>query len=224
MWYFIAGNFVSIVLSNILIKSLFFCDSLTVLESSIGWFLIEHIFEEYSLTTGKFFLISEDFRTVIQNFLMILRNVVFLAQSFNPLEFFIINLLLICVLTFYKQTHFYNKVKICVLVTYLFLFKSFLFLNYDLIYILFNASFLVLFCLITILFYIFILYWCLTLKKNYITQMLQVFTSKIIAYLLMNSCLGVFISLALILLVKIQENILHELILRIVLIYSYLIY
>ena len=54
--------------------------------------------------------------------------------------------------------------------------------------------------------------------------MLQVFTSKIISYLLMTSCLGVFISLALILLVKIQENILHELILRILLIYSYLIY
>ena len=74
MWYLISGNFISSLLFIILSSSLKNISSLPNFESLVGWFLIEHIFEEYHLTTGKFFLISEDFRTLVKNFIMITRG------------------------------------------------------------------------------------------------------------------------------------------------------
>ena len=224
MWYFIAGNFVSSVSFIILVKSLQGTGYLSILESSVSWFLIEHVFEEYDSTFGKFFLVNEDFRTLVKNFVMILRNVIFLAQSFNPLEFFSINLLLVFIMSFYKKTYFYNIIKLCVFVSYIFLFKSFLFFNYCLIYTFCNIFFLTVLCLLTFFLYIVMLYWFLTLQKSKLKQTVLLIIIKISSYILLLFFMFILISLILILSVKIQENIVHELTLNIFFAYFYVIY
>ena len=86
MWYFISGKSMSLLVFVVLVKSLQNFIDLSLFESSIGWFLMEHVFEEYSLTAGKFFLINGDFRTLIKNFIVIIRNIIILPQIFILLE------------------------------------------------------------------------------------------------------------------------------------------
>lgn len=226
MWYLLYGNFVSSLLFIILLNSLKNLNYLSDFELSVGWFLIEHVFEEYNLTTGKFFLVSKDFRTLIKNFIMIIRNIIFLAQLFTPLEFIIINVLLLCTLILFKKTKFYNKLKILVLFSYYFLFKSFVFFDYYLISTLCSNFFLMILNLMAISLYVFILYCFLTLTKGKLKQIIQLVLIKIFLYLFVMIINFILISLLIFLLfsIKNQENILHEFSLNILIIYSYLLY
>lgn len=226
MWYLLAGNLISLLVFIVMSNVLQNFNQISDIESSIGWFLIEHIFEEYNLTTGKFFLVSNDFRTLIKNFIMIIRNIIFLAQAFTPLEFFIINMFLVCILIVYKKTRFYNIIKLCVFISYYFLFKSFLFFDYYLIFVLCKNFCFTILNLVTFFFYIFLLYWVLTLKKSKVKQLIQIILIKIFLYLfigiiIFNLVLHITI---LLLLIKTQENILQEVCLNIFIIYSYFLY
>ena len=174
----------------ILIKSLNKFTNLFVLEKSIGWFLIEHVFEEYELTAGKFFIVNDDFRTLIQNFIAILRNILFLAQAFTPLEFFTINFLLIFILIFYKNKSLKIIVRTGIMISYFMLFQSFLFLNIFLM----NTFLVVGFIMLVTNFYIYFLYVFITSIKNKKKDLIKFYFFKFFIFIIMFliNALGVF--------------------------------
>ena len=83
----------SLVCYFVLVKLFINLNELQVIDKSIGCFLFEHIYEEYSVTAGKFFLINEDFRSLIKNFLLLTRNIVLFSFFKTLLEFFFVFLL-----------------------------------------------------------------------------------------------------------------------------------
>ena len=77
MWYVVAGKIMSLVCYFVLVKLFINLNELHVIDKSIGWFLFEHVYEEYSVSAGKLFLMNEDFRSLIKNFLLLARNLIF---------------------------------------------------------------------------------------------------------------------------------------------------
>ena len=75
-----------------------------VLEKSVSWFLIDHISEQYNLTSGKLFLVNEDFRRLITNFLTIIRNLICWIQAITTIELFCS----ICIICFLLYLGFLN--------------------------------------------------------------------------------------------------------------------
>ena len=107
MWYIIAGKIVSLVSYYVFYKVLFEPNTLSVFDQICGWFLIEHIFEDYEKTAGKFFITNSDFRNLIKNFLIIIRNIVFWSYMLTLLEFLLILstlFLLIFILSYFFKT------------------------------------------------------------------------------------------------------------------------
>merc|ERR1712157_233617 len=94
MGYVVAGKIMSLVCYFVLVKLFINLNELHVIDKSIGWFLFEHIYEEYGVSAGKFFLINEDFRSLIKNFLLLARNIILFSFFKTLLEFFFIFLLL----------------------------------------------------------------------------------------------------------------------------------
>lgn len=224
MWYFISGKSMSLLVFVVLVKSLQNFIDLSLFESSIGWFLMEHVFEEYSLTAGKFFLINGDFRTLIKNFIVIIRNIIILPQIFILLEFFVINILVIWGGLFYKKTPFNNAIKIFLFISYFFLLQYFLFFNYFLIYLFFKNFLLISLILITAMLYLFIFYWFLILKKTKLKLLIQIILTKICTYFLIT-CLNLICFLfAFSFGIETQENIVHELGLSTIIPYAYVYY
>ena len=117
MWYIIAGKIVSLVSYYVFYKVLFEPNTLSVFDQICGWFLIEHIFEDYEKTAGKFFITNSDFRNLIKNFLIIIRNIVFWSHMLTLLEFLLILstlFLLIFILSYFfktKQLGVYKKTR-----------------------------------------------------------------------------------------------------------------
>lgn len=97
MRYLAAGKLIVSISFLVLRDLLLECDQLGIAKRFLGWFLVEHLFEEYDVNSGKFFLINLDFRMLIKNLAVIIRNFIFLAQSFTPIEFLIVNFLLVIV-------------------------------------------------------------------------------------------------------------------------------
>lgn len=221
MWYLIAGKLMSVLIFMILFESLNNFTDLVLFERSIGWFLIEHLFEEYNLTAGKFFLINEDFRTLIRNSVLLTRNIIFLAQILTPLEFFIINLLLISTFIFYKKKNLKDIVRIFIIISYFFLFQSFLFFNFFFMY-LFLINFLLIFLIIiALVFYLHFLYLNVNLNIKMFKNSIKIIFIKLIFYFFLISVNFFFCLLILVSMFKTQENIIQELGLNILIPYSY---
>jgi hypothetical protein len=166
MWYFVSGKLMSVITGMVLFKSLNNLTGLFILERSIGWFLIEHVFEESNLTAGKLFLVNEDFRTLIKNFIVLLRNIIFLAQALTPLEFFIINFILIFIFIFYKNKSLKTIVRIIIVVSYFLLFQSFLFFNIFLLNIFLTYLIFYFLIIIASIFYTYLFYLYMILLTN----------------------------------------------------------
>ena len=95
MWALIAGTIMNSIIDNITYKILIFqnLSNLTVTEKIVGWFLIDHVPKTYYYTSVKFFLINEEFRRLITNILIIIRNISTWSYLITFIEFF--NLLFI---------------------------------------------------------------------------------------------------------------------------------
>nr|YP_010047253.1 hypothetical protein J6725_mgp20 [Eucampia zodiacus]QPJ79914.1 hypothetical protein [Eucampia zodiacus] len=94
MWILIAGNLMCIFISTLIYK-ISIINNLTFLYSNekiIGWFLIGYIPETYYNLSVKFFLINNEFRQLITNFLLVIKNVLSLSYLITFVEF--INLIL----------------------------------------------------------------------------------------------------------------------------------
>lgn len=188
MWYLVSGRVLSSIVF-ILISKLFLNFSVLNLELSdkmIGWFLIDHIFEEYRFTSGKFFLINEDYRSLIINIIILIRNLCFFAQLLNPVEFISINILLILVFFFVTSRYWRHKIKLFVFISYIFLLQTFLIVNsYFLLYLfnlfVVNGIFFFSYCFYIYLISLLLIYNC---SKNSAKQITFAVVIKILTYLI----------------------------------------
>jgi hypothetical protein len=93
MWYLIAGYSMSFVVNLVFSKVLKDKPNLSISERFLGWFFIEYAFERYNQTPGKLFLINEDFRRLVKNVIIALRNIFFFSNLLTFTEFFLYGLL-----------------------------------------------------------------------------------------------------------------------------------
>ena len=89
MWVLIAGNLLCLFISTLLykilnIKTLKFLYST---EKILGWFLVEFIPETYCNSSVKLFLINEEFRQLITNFLLVFKNIISLSYLITSVEY-----------------------------------------------------------------------------------------------------------------------------------------
>lgn len=129
MTYLLAGKLMSYLSFRAVYEVLQNYSDLILFDSFIGWFLLENTFEEYDLTAGKRFLISEDFRTLIKNLMLLARNFMLLAQVFTPLEFIGLNLCILIFFFLYKLKNFKNRSFQSFSLFYLLLLQSFVYIN-----------------------------------------------------------------------------------------------
>lgn len=110
MWYLIAGKIMYILVYSILFKMVINFQNLSGYDQFFGWFLIEHIFEYYNQTAGKFFMVNEDFRRLVKNSFIVLRNLIFWVHFLTFIEFFLL-IFLACFLLYFTF-YFYSFLKI----------------------------------------------------------------------------------------------------------------
>lgn len=197
-------------------------ESLQITESFLGWFLLEHVFEEYHVTPGKLFLINMDFKNLITNVMLIIRNLFFIAQFFTPTEFLLIHIILIIFVIIYKKKLKSTTFKFVLLFIYINTLNSFLFINiYNILSLLYyicglylvNICFFFYFILVYFLiFYKVGNYFCL--KISLIKIFIYTVISLIFLYLWVFD-LTVFIS--------INENFMQEFVMKYLILYLYFI-
>ncbi len=81
---------------------------LILIERVFGWFFVEHVFENYSQTSGKFFIINNDFRKLICNIWISMKKIIFsvyftTAVEFINLLFLLAFLIYLLILQFYQN-------------------------------------------------------------------------------------------------------------------------
>ena len=223
MLYLITGKLLSLK-SYSLYFSVCHLEDLETIENLFGWFLLEHVFEEYETTPGKLFIIYEDFRTLMVNSVRIVRNLLFVVQFFTGQEFFFVNFLLILLIIINKKTLKFNNFKFFLTFIYLNVLNSFFFLSISNI---FYASVSVIFVYLLIscvINYLFLVYWYvfiqLTSKKVY-NLCLKIISIKLVAFIVIFLvCLLLFLfylnSYA-----KINDNLALELVIKSLIIYLY---
>lgn len=87
MWCLVAGKLLSFVCYFVLAKMILNSYDLSLLDRVLGWFLVEHMFEEYCQTSGKFFFVNNDFRSLTINVVLLLRNLLFFSYFLTLAEF-----------------------------------------------------------------------------------------------------------------------------------------
>jgi hypothetical protein len=110
IWCLIAGKLMSLMFQFLLIKLFkdFSFSNFNALEKSISWFLVEHVFEHYRLTSGKFFMINEDFRRLITNFFKIVRDLIYWSHIITINELFTL-VFSVCCLIYLSFVNFYSE-------------------------------------------------------------------------------------------------------------------
>ena len=110
IWSLIAGKLMSFMFQFLLIKLFkdFSFSNFNAIEKSISWFLVEHISDHYSLTSGKFFMINEDFRRLITNFFKIVRDLIYWSHIITITELFTL-VFSVCCLIYLSFVNFYSE-------------------------------------------------------------------------------------------------------------------
>ena len=214
MWSFVAGKFISVVAYFMLLKLTIDYAELNFFEISFGWFLIEYVYEDYSETSGKCFLINKDFRDLIKNLLIITcKNVV--------LKFYFLFLLLfslVCVFSL-KKYNFKKLSVLCFCGLFFLLFFSFkLSVNF------FNKYLLLLFFILTVLSFYFIFYAHINFYFDKVKQKMHLLPYKLWFYLLIILFFNVIFVVLLTLMINTNNNFIQEFLLKILVIYIYVYY
>ena len=111
MWYLFAGKLMSLLTYFVFYKLLITPYDLDLLNRVFGWFLIEHVYEEYNVTAGAFFFINSDFRTLIKNLLIVVRNIVVWSHILTLTEFVLTISILVLLMYFLFYFLKINKIK-----------------------------------------------------------------------------------------------------------------
>jgi hypothetical protein len=238
MWCLLAGKLTVLISYSIVLQTIKSINELNSLNTILGWFLIEHLFEEYNKTAGKFFLINRDFRDLIKNVLIVIRNVVGFAYFLTLLELLLGIFLLIILIYCLYYLFFINKVKgvkneMLILVYYSFiiyilLVKFIMSLNW------FDVCFLV---KSFVIFYLnFLVLYCFYLAISFLFNQFKHFSKKLklksrnillvrIPFYSLNVCFF-FINLFFIISFASSENnnVIQELFVKMLLFYSFIYY
>ena len=233
-WYFLAGKIATLINYFSFYELTTHTISYDPLPMHIfsGWFFIEHIFEEYTITSGKLFLINKNFRTLTRNLLLLNRNILFWPQISKLAEFlliiFLLSLFFYCLIYLIIQNQLFKKKEVTLLLYYLFisyilLLKVFTFLNWFNIY--FTLKLIILFFVIflsilvmllqTIVFYRYLLFNLKNISSKSVF-LKSYFYALSILLLSFNYCRVMFaINLN-------SDNFIQELFIQILLPYTYL--
>ncbi len=111
MWCLLAGKLIALTSYSIILQTIENINELNYLNTIFGWFLVEHLSEEYSKTAGKFFLVNRDFRNLIRNVLIVIRNIIGFAYFLTLIELLLSISLLITLIYCLYYLFFINKVK-----------------------------------------------------------------------------------------------------------------
>lgn len=91
-WFLITGKFLSLLSYSLLIK--YYCYLLDLYDSIVGWYCFNFIYKSYTISIGKFFLISKEFRIFIKNLLIIYINIFIWPLVITFFEFCLIAIIL----------------------------------------------------------------------------------------------------------------------------------
>tara|TARA_B110000003_G_scaffold243693_1_gene252325 strand:+ start:33320 stop:34045 length:726 start_codon:yes stop_codon:yes gene_type:complete len=220
MWFLLAGNLLSLFAYSIYCNYLFEAKTITKTKCLLGWFLIEHSFEEYNTTAGKLFLVYEDFRQLITNLLSISRNVFFIAQYFTPVEFVFVNLVIFLIVFIYKKKLSLSTIKSLIVFSYYVILNSFLFIDLTNL----NKIFVLYLLIIILIFYFSIFYYLLFFKLSHI-KISNIYFKLIITKMFTYSStfLAIFSSIIVSLssFITINENFVQEFVLNNLVLYLY---
>lgn len=235
MWHYISGKLITIFIFSLIFKQLINNTPLEITDKLFGWFLLEHVYEDYNKTTGKLFMVNEDFRRLIKNLFKIIRNVFFWGQLITLTEFFLLTLIPIMLLIFLNTTltnkNANNKSKDIFYLYYYIFFIVILIIKikitftiYDLISII---KLLIMLCLANLLIYI--LNFTFNLTNYYITCFNKNYLNKLIAiktYFYLSALLFLFCILLVVLTNydKTSNNYVLELSTQLIYLYAYLNY
>lgn len=223
MWVLLAGNLLSLLSYSVYFSYLSDVNSLSKTEKLLGWFLIEHVFEEYKTTSGKLFLVYDDFRELITNLLSISRNVFFIAQYFTPVEFILLNIFLFFIIFIYRKKLTLSYIQILIFSIYFVVLNSFLFINLN------TINYVFVFYLFTVIinFYLSIIYYYFFFNISHLKPYkiyLKLIIVKLFLYFYLFLCFLLFITILLSLFIKVNENFVQEFVLQNLIIYLYFYY
>lgn len=238
MWCLLAGKLMALISYSIILQTIESINELNYLNTIFGWFLVEHLFEEYSKTAGKFFLVNRDFRNLIKNVLIVIRNVIGFAYFLTLVELLLSISLLITLIYCLYYLFFINKVKgvkneMLILayysfIIYVLLIKLIISFNwFDVCFLvksflIFYFNFLILYYFYLAICFLFNQFKCFS-KKLKIRQR-NVLIVKIPFYLL-NMCFLLIILCYIILFISTQNNnVIQEIFAKILLFYSFIYY
>ena len=238
MWCLLAGKLMALISYSIILQTIESINELNYLNTIFGWFLVEHLFEEYSKTAGKFFLVNRDFRNLIKNVLTVIRNVIGFAYFLTLVELLLSISLLITLIYCLYYLFFINKVKgvkneMLILayysfIIYVLLIKLIISFNwFDVCFLvksflIFYFNFLILYYFYLAICFLFNQFKCFS-KKLKIRQR-NVLIVKIPFYLL-NMCFLFIILCYIILFISTQNNnVIQEIFAKILLFYSFIYY
>ncbi len=232
MWYFFAGKLIALISYSSFNNLLIHFYDLNLLNKIVGWFFIEHVFEEYNKTSGKFFLINKDFRNLLKNLLILNRNILFWSQFLTLTELLLTISLLSLIVYFSIYLICKNKIRgkskevlillYYVFLIYLLLLKSVIFLNWFDVCFMFKSIIIFSFiCSISIFIYLKIITLYNLTLYNLKFKKTQIFFIKSFFYLLtiglLNySCTELWLTFNLC-----NNNIMQELFISILLPYTY---
>lgn len=224
MIFFIVGNILSLFTYSLYFSYLNNIEKFHTVEIFLGWFLLEHVFEEYNTTAGKLFLNYEDFRTLIKNVLFLARNLVFVAQILTPAEFIFINTILFFFIIKYKQKLKSDVVKILIIFIYGFILNSFLFVDLNNILIGLGYMFVLYLLFISLILYFNVMYYFVFLRVLFKTKNnfnFKLFTMKFLFYISVTFFIIFLVIAYLIVYSNSSENFIQEFVLSNIIFYSY---
>lgn len=214
--------FVFFVLSNFFK----YFPELILFEKIVGWFFVDHIFEDYNFTAGKLFLVQEDYRSLIRNLTVLITSLCFFAQLLTPFEFIFVNMLFIFLFVIKTNKKIKQIFRFLVLMCYSYLIYTFLIVN---VYLLFSLSKLIFFIGIAfsvLAVYGYILITLILFKSSVkkLKQLICIFNIKVILYIIVLKSLVFTNFFCLINLCSCLNNIVLDFVCLLLIPYAYLYY
>jgi hypothetical protein len=235
MWYLIAGKLMCLIIYFIFSKAFVYTNELSILERLIGWFFVEHLFEEYNILAGKFFLTNVDFRTLLKNLLIIFRNV-FVWSHFVTLTEFLLTVSILILITYFL-VYFLKLKKInanvmdifilsyYAIIIYLLLLKTFFSFDlFDIFFIFKPITALLFLCSCLFIAIRFLLFYFIVFTLNTIVRYCSVVFIKTIFYVLIIFCLNILFFTFFSITLELSNNLVQELLVKILVVYTYAYY
>jgi len=235
MWYLIAGKLMSLIIYFIFSKAFVYMNELSILDRLIGWFFVEHLFEEYSILAGKFFLINVDFRTLLKNVLIIFRNVFVWSHLVTLTEFLLTVSILILITYFLVYFLKLKKINADVMnifilsyyavIIYLLLLKTFFSFDlFDIFFIFKPITAILFFCSCFFIAIRFLLFYFIVLRVSTIVYYCYIIFIKTIFYVLIVFCLNILFFTFLSVTLELSNNLIQEFLVKILIVYTYTYY